>query len=677
MLTMRRSCVAFLPHISQKSLSTRQRCAGSATAFHIRSRSSGKQTASISRLFSTKTDLKKSEDQSAASKSRAPFRAPSSATDDGQVVVATVNEPNGATNSNDDHSSWKQLGLYDELVECLQDAMKLPAPTLVQKLVIPELLHDLGSNRPKENEVSDMARHFAFLASTGSGKTLAYALPVMHLLKQFEREQNSTLTSTHSNLLQLRPKQRPRAIVLAPTRELCLQIHAVIKHLSHFIKLSVQIATGSDPFGKQRQKLLDRPIDVLVATPGRLWKHVEEGNIVINNKHLKLVVLDEMDTMIEQGFSNELQQILYPVLYHERASPNLHINADRDLVDAAPSVILTSATLTQSIQKMIGDDLNKEDLVNAKKLYSKVQDPTTISKEQDGKKNKSSSSSTPGPIQLPPIVLPKMKVMRAPGLHKVVPRLKQVFVDTGNSDKMTLLVDILSASTKPRKTTDDSLTMVFCNTAASCRAVEYGLSEANIDCKSYHGDLNSIVRSENLEQFRKAKSRVLVCTDLAARGIDIPTVDHVVMFDFPLNAMDYLHRSGRTARLVAASVRGNVQRREGKVTALVSKRDQVLAAAIERAVIQGEPLDGLSSRKTDYLPGGRLDRMAKTPKKRYSASSSPNSSNSSSSRTVVRNQANRANVKVGTKANGKTNSNAGKARRSQGSTASSGGKKKR
>jgi superfamily II DNA/RNA helicase len=666
MLIMRRSCFGFIPRISQ-TLSTRQRCAVT-TAFHISSRSNCKPSSSISRTFSTKTNLKKAEDQSAASRSRAPFRAPSSAPDDGEVV--SVHESNDSANLNDGNSSWKQLGLYDELVECLQNGMKLPAPTVVQQIVIPELLHDLASNHTKENEDSDIARHFAFLASTGSGKTLAYSLPVMHLLKKYEREQNNTLTTTHANLMQLRPKQRPRAIILAPTRELCLQIHAVIKHLSHFIKLSVEITTGSDPFGKQRQKLLDRPIDVLVATPGRLWTHVEEGNIVLNNKHLKLVVLDEMDTMIEQGFSNELQQILYPVLYHQRASPTLQVIADRDLVDTAPSVILTSATLTQSIQKMIGDDLNKEDLVNAKRLYSKEQDAKTITKEQDGKKNKSSSS--PDPIRLPPIVLPKMKVMRAPGLHKVVPRLKQVFVDTGNSDKMTLLVDILSASTKPRKSVDDSLTMVFCNTAASCRAVEYGLTDANIDCKSYHGELNSIVRSENLEQFRKSNVRVLVCTDLGARGIDIPTVDHVVMFDFPLNAMDYLHRSGRTARLVAASARGNVQRREGKVTALVSKRDQVLAAAIERAVIQGEPLDGLSSRKTDYLPGGRLDKMAKTPKQRNSASSP-----SKSSRTAVRNQTNRANGKVGTRTNEKTNSKAGKTIRSRGSSFTSGSKKKR
>ena len=180
-------------------------------------------------------------------------------------------------------------------------------------------------------------------------------------------------------------------------------------------------------------------------------------------------------------------------------------------------------------------------------------------------------------------------------------------------DKLSLIIDILGRggsgaalrSGTSAEWAAQALTMIFCNTAASCRAVQYALSEAQIETLAYHGDLNSEARSENLQRFRLAGStegslsdpRILVCTDLAARGLDIPQVDHVVMFDFPLNALDYLHRSGRTAR---------GDRTGGRVTALVGKRDRVLANAIENAVQQGEPLDGLSSRKSDYQPGGRL-----------------------------------------------------------------------
>ena len=188
-----------------------------------------------------------------------------------------------------------------------------------------------------------------------------------------------------------------------------------------------------------------------------------------------------------------------------------------------------------------------------------------------------------------------MKIISAPGLHKAIPRLSQVFVDVGSTDKMALLIDVLASNKK----SNDKATIVFCNTAASVQAAQYALSEARIESLAYHGELNSQVRSENLQAFRKQKDgdiQILVCTDLAARGLDIPQVEHVVMFDFPLNAMDYLHRSGRTARGVGG----------GKVTALVAKRDKVLATAIQNAVVKGETLDGLSSRKSDYLPGAKF-----------------------------------------------------------------------
>jgi superfamily II DNA/RNA helicase len=133
------------------------------------------------------------------------------------------------------------------------------------------------------------------------------------------------------------------------------------------------------------------------------------------------------------------------------------------------------------------------------------------------------------------------------------------------------------------------------------------------------------MRSENLKRFRAAgkkncdnalaeEPRVLVCTDLAARGLDVPQVDHIVMFDFPLNALDYLHRSGRTARGVGGDRTGN-----GRVTALISKRDKVLANAIEQAVLRGDTLDGLSSRKSDYLPGARLGNQGRPVNKKNTA----------------------------------------------------------
>ncbi|CAM9701303.1 unnamed protein product [Ectocarpus sp. 8 AP-2014] len=164
-------------------------------------------------------------------------------------------------------------------------------------------------------------------------------------------------------------------------------------------------------------------------------------------------------------------------------------------------------------------------------------------------------------------------------------------IDIKGRDKMSALIDIAQQHLK-----DFKRTLVFCNTVKSCRAAEFGLREVDIKALSYHGEVPSDERSSNLERFKAGQAKYLVCTDIASRGLDMPDVDHVVMFDFPLNPIDYLHRSGRTARMGA----------KGRVTSLLAKRDLVLAAAIEQAVQSGLPLDELSSRRTDYATGGKL-----------------------------------------------------------------------
>ena len=144
-----------------------------------------------------------------------------------------------------------------------------------------------------------------------------------------------------------------------------------------------------------------------------------------------------------------------------------------------------------------------------------------------------------------------------------------------------------------------------------------------MSCLCYHGDLSAADREEKLGRYRLAGSggggtdaaAVLVCTDIASRGLDVPQVDHVVMFDFPLNPIDYLHRTGRVARRggwVAAAPRqrpGQSLGREGD-RPRGEKRDRVLVTAIEGAVQRGESLEGLSSRKSDYAQGAKLGDRA-------------------------------------------------------------------
>jgi superfamily II DNA/RNA helicase len=500
---------------------------------------------SVSALqMSSSSSAPKSSDRSATSLSRPTFRMPKQSADDSKSA---------AQSSGDNSLAWNPLGLWTELVDSLETELKLPAPTPVQSLVIPELL--------KEEKES-----LAFLAATGSGKTLAYLLPLVQQLRHQEVFENYE-----------RLPRRPRLLIMAPTRELALQISSVLKSLSHSIKVSSQVLVGGQDRGSQRKAIASRPVDVVVATPGRLLQHWRDETIFLGS--LETIVLDEMDTMLEQGFQRELRDILYPLLY--AGAPSKDAITAPPTKDKAPRVVLTSATMTQSIQKLLGDNPKTSKLaVNSKRLHG----------------SGGGGAGGDGAEAYPKLLLPKMQIITAPGLHKAVPRLEQVFVDTGNTDKVSLLLDVVSSQRTQG-------TLIFCNTAASVQAVQYALAEARVESLSYHGELNSQMRSENLKKFRAGASsdndsdpKFLVCTDLAARGLDIPQVDHVVMFDFPLNAVDYLHRSGRTAR-------GSGQ---GKVTALVAKRDKVLATAIQQAVMRGDPLDGLSSRKSDYLPGARF-----------------------------------------------------------------------
>jgi len=538
------------------------------------------------RLYSSTAS---SADESAISKSRAPFRMPRNSADDSAQKQSNNDGSNNLGGAGATTKSWNSMGLLTEICNCLRDELHLQSPTSVQSLVIPQLLQT-----EKES--------IAFLAATGSGKTLAYVLPFVQQLKHQEMFEN----------YERRPK-RPRVLILAPTRELALQITAVVKSLSHAVKLSTQALVGGVDKGSQRKALANRPVDIVVATPGRLLQQWKDGNLFLGS--VETVVVDEMDTMLEQGFQRELRELMYPLLY--AASPkevdsvpekdswggttpakkkNGKISGDvtkLPLKENAPQIVMTSATMTQSIQRLLGENPKTSKLaVTAKRLHGSQGDET--------------DSGANVKLKFPP-----MKIISTPGLHKAIPRLEQVFVDVGKTDKISLLLDVIASQRA-------KATIVFCNTAASVRAVQYALAEARIESFGYHGDLNSAVRTENLQKFRSIagdeskqtdnfdNNKILVCTDIGARGLDIPQVDSVVMFDFPLNAMDYLHRSGRTAR----------GKGKGRVTALVAKRDKVLATAIQQAVLRGETLDGLSSRKSDYRPGARFGVKPKNKNKK-------------------------------------------------------------
>mmetsp|Transcript_21510 Transcript_21510/g.32221 ORF Transcript_21510/g.32221 Transcript_21510/m.32221 type:complete len:710 (+) Transcript_21510:121-2250(+) len=583
-----------------------------------------------------------SKTKSASAKSSLPFQAPRSSFDDS--MPATLTADGGML---DGALEWSKLGLLEDLVSGVTLDLSagglglIEGPTPVQKMAIPEILSgckdrmasieniknkatkssssssssfDVDVSSPDKSSTKQQfssippVRSVAFAAATGSGKTLSYLLPVIQSLRAQEMmalTASSTSNSTSVNkalsmeaLSQLRRPRRPRAVILAPTRELARQILSVLKAVGHTCKISSELLVGGDDYGTQRKRLNNRPVDILVATPGRLVKHRDASDLFLGS--CRHVIIDEMDTMLEQGFQNDIGKLLHPMLYRKKTVDKEEYKGGKlKLVEGAPQVILTTATMTPAVRRL----LDKPDLpFTPKKVYGKQAD-------EDG---------SPNSIK---IALPRdIRVLTAPGLHRVVPRLKQVFVNVGSADKLSLLVDIVAGGERQKREQHHRgdhlpLTLVFCNTVSSCRAAEHALSESGVTSLSYHGDLNSDDREANLQQYRKAgegegNASVLVCTDIASRGLDVPQVDHVVMFDFPLNPIDYLHRAGRTARgLSSSGVNANnsaIKRGEGKVTALVTKRDRVLASAIEGAVQRGESLEGLSSRKSDYAQGAKL-----------------------------------------------------------------------
>jgi len=255
---------------------------------------------------------------------------------------------------------------------------------------------------------------------------------------------------------------------------------------------------------------------------------------------VQFLVVDEADTLFDAGFGADIEALLAPVLA------------------VGGQAVLVTATLTKAVERLLAARL------------------------------------------------PAVRRCATASLHRAVAGARHRFVDVpGDSDKLDTLRTLLSAeagAARPR-------TMVFCNTVPSCRAVEHALKESGLDTASYHGDMTPEARIASLKAFTaqlgQAAPPVLVCTDLAARGLDFGcSVGHVLMFDFPLNPVDYLHRTGRTARAGAG----------GRITSLVAKRDQVLAVQIEENIKKGGALDELSSSRAAVEAKKRATASARAPK---------------------------------------------------------------
>jgi len=350
---------------------------------------------------------------------------------------------------------FKKYNLLPQIHDSIAK-MGYKQPTPIQKKTIPEILN--GFN-------------VIVKSRTGSGKSASFILPILQKL------------STHSVTV------GTRVVVLSPTRELAKQTLSFFLRLSKGMNLKYAVLTGGDKIESQFERLVANP-DVIISTPGRLAQHLEEGSISL--KKVDILVIDESDKLFEQGFEEQIKQIL-------KSCPG------------KKQVCLFSATIPDSLANF---------------MKTGIQEYKYISLDHE--------TSIPDSIKL----------------HCVYCR---------SEEKKLNLISVLKYSVDLNK----EKTLIFVPTKHHCEFfVEY-LNCFGIPSISIHGKMDQSLRDTNLGLFRKNASNILIVTDLAARGLDIPKLENVINYDFPDNPKLFIHRIGRTGRADS----------QGKVISLVSMMD--------------------------------------------------------------------------------------------------------
>ncbi|XP_015273966.1 PREDICTED: ATP-dependent RNA helicase DDX3X isoform X8 [Gekko japonicus] len=340
------------------------------------------------------------------------------------------------------------------------DLTRYTRPTPVQKYAIPII---------KEK------RDLMACAQTGSGKTAAFLLPILSQI--YTDGPGDALRAMKENGRYGRRKQYPISLVLAPTRELAVQIYEEARKFAYRSKVRPCVVYGGADIGQQIRDL-ERGCHLLVATPGRLVDMMERGKIGLD--FCKYLVLDEADRMLDMGFEPQIRRI---------------VEQDTMPPKGVRQTMMFSATFPKEIQMLARDFLEEYIFLAVGRVGSTSENITQ----------------------------------------------KVVWVE--ESDKRSFLLDLLNATGK------DSLTLVFVETKKGADALEDFLYHEGYACTSIHGDRSQRDREEALHQFRSGRSPILVATAVAARGLDISNVKHVINFDLPSDIEEYVHRIGRTGRV--------------------------------------------------------------------------------------------------------------------------------
>jgi len=343
-------------------------------------------------------------------------------------------------------TKFSDLNLDEKVLKAIEEA-GYETPTPIQEQAIPYAL---------------MGRDVLGIAQTGTGKTASFTLPMITILAQG------------------RAKARmPRSLILCPTRELAAQVAENFETYGKYHKLTMALLIGGVSF-KDQDKLIDRGVDVLIATPGRLLDHHERGKLMLTG--VQVMVVDEADRMLDMGFIPDIERIF-------------------GLTPFTRQTLFFSATMAPEITRITETFLH-----NPMRVEVARQATTSETIEQ------------------------------AVILHRPAGR-------TGaDAEKREVLRRVIEAETELTNG------IIFCNRKRDVDIVAKSLKKFGMDAAAIHGDLEQSLRMKTLSGFRDGELKLLVASDVAARGLDIPNVSHVFNYDVPIHSEDYVHRIGRTGR---------------------------------------------------------------------------------------------------------------------------------
>ncbi len=398
-------------------------------------------------------------------------------------------------------TKFSDLNLNPKVLKAVAEA-GYETPTPIQAGAIPSALE---------------GRDVLGIAQTGTGKTASFTLPMLSLLARGRAR-----------------ARMPRSLVLCPTRELAAQVAENFDAYSKYLKLSRALLIGGVSF-KEQEAIIDKGVDVLIATPGRLLDHFERGKLILSD--VKVMVVDEADRMLDMGFIPDIERIF-------------------GLTPFTRQTLFFSATMAPEIERITNTFLSNPERVEVAR--------------------QATASET---------------------IEQAVVMFKASRRDREGSEKRKLLRALIDAE-------GDKCTnaIIFCNRKTDVDICAKSLKKYGYDASPIHGDLDQSQRTKTLEGFRDGDIRLLVASDVAARGLDIPAVSHVFNFDVPGHPEDYVHRIGRTGRAG----------REGKAVTLCSSRDDKAFDAVEKLIQKTIPRLENPVKKTVEAPDEKLEQPKRT-----------------------------------------------------------------